>query len=428
VPERWSLEQVQKKPRVLIVEENSFVPIDVRVWYEATTLRDAGWDVTVVCPLITNYQTDENELKVTAGVNDLEGVTVYRFPLTIAEHGISGYLREYITAFLSIARFLWRDFRKARFDVIHFCNPPDIFFPIAMIFRLLGVKVIFDHHDLFPELVKGRFHGLAGRAFYAIARIMEYLTFRSANVVIATNQSYRRIAVKRGGVREDRVVVVRNGPNLNKFKTVEPDPSLKQGFSFLACYAGAMGYDDGIMELISAIRFVVHDLDRHDIRFVLLGDGSMRPVAQAEIHARGLDKYVIMPGMITDNVLLRTYLSTADVLLSPEPLTPLNEVSTFIKIGEYMAMGKPIVAFDLAETRYSAQEAAIYIEPGNIQEYGRAIADLLNDPVQRREMGEIGRQRIVDSLRWEHQQHELLRAYDIALHENGQREVSGELL
>ncbi len=406
---------MSKKPSVLIIEENSFVPIDVRVWYEASTLRNAGWEVTVICPLKKETRSDESGSKTVPIVNNLEGVTVYRFPLIFAEHGIFNYLREYITAFLSITRFSWRVFRQAQFDILHICNPPDMFFPIAMIFRLLGAKVVFDHHDLFPELVKGRYRGLAGKVFYGIARIMEFLTFRSANVVIATNQSYRRIAVKRGRVDEDRVIVVRNGPNLCKFALVEPDPSLKQGFPFLACYAGAMGYEDGIMELISSIRFVVDDLDRHDILFILLGDGAMRLSAQAEIHARGLDRYVFMPGMITDNMVLRTYLSTADVLLSPEPLTPLNEVSTFIKIGEYMAMGKPIVAFDLAETRYSAQDAAIYVEPGHLHEYGQAIVELLDDPIRRRQMGESGRQRVVDSLSWELQEQNLLRAYDMAL-------------
>lgn len=404
-----------RKPRVLIIEENSFVPLDIRVWYEATTLRDAGWDVAVICPLKIDPNPERNGSKVAPVINDLEGVTVYRFPMAFAEHGIFEYLREYITAFISVARFSWRDFKKARFEIIHICNPPDIFFPIALMYRMLGVKVIFDHHDLFPELVKGRFQGPAGKAFYLVARIMEYLTFRCANVVISTNNSYRRIAVARGGVSEDRVLVVRNGPNIKKFSPVEPDVSLKNGSPYLACYAGAMGYEDGILELIESVRYIVKDLNRHDIRFELLGEGAMRQEAQARIQAWGLERYVSLPGMIVDKLVLRKYLSTADVLLSPEPPTPLNEVSTFIKIGEYMAMGKPIVAFDLPETRYSAQEAAAYVKPGDINGYGQAIVDLLDDPNRRQQMGECGQQRVVEYLSWEKQSQDLLKAYDTVL-------------
>jgi glycosyltransferase involved in cell wall biosynthesis len=400
--------------KVLIVEENSFVPLDVRVWYEATTLRDAGWRVTVICPEAKDADRGKELSRATGTPEDLDGVTVYRFPLTFAEHGVFSYLGEYLSAFISIAGISWRVWRDGHFDIVHFCNPPDIFFPMALFFRLLGARAIFDHHDLFPEFVASRYHGLTGRLLYVVARITEYLSFRIADAVISTNDSYRQIAKERGGVPEDRVVVVRNGPRIDEFVPVEPVHALRRGFPYMACYAGVMGPEDGVLELIESIRYIVHDLGRRDILFVLLGDGGVRPHALAKVEAWGLESFVDMPGMIHDKLRLRQYMSTADVLLSPEPLTPLNAKSTFIKIGEYMAMSKPIVAYNLDETRQTAQEAAIYAEPGNIEEFGQAVVTLLHAPERRRRMGETGRQRILNHLGWEHQQKDLLRVYAIA--------------
>lgn len=399
--------------RVLIVEENSYIPLDNRVWHEVTTLRDAGWQTTVICPAAQGFNGDEKAPFGT--VEDMGGVTVYHFPLNFAEAGIKSYASEYITALVSIARLSWRAWRKERFDIIHFCNPPDIFFPIGLFYRLLGARSVFDHHDLFPELVAWRYSGLAGKLLYAVARMTEYLTFRSANAVISTNQSYRKVAMGRGGVPEDRIVILRNGPISNEFVPVESTPALKRGLPYMACYAGAMGYEDGVLELIASIRYIVHEMGRHDILFTLLGDGAIRPQALAQAKAWGLETVVHMPGMIHDNLVLRQYLSTADVCLSPEPLTPLNAHSTFVKVGEYMAIGKPVVAFDLPETRYTAQEAAIYVAPGDIQEYGRAIVSLLADPERRRLMGEFGRQRMLNDLSWDHQKQNLFQAYAVAL-------------
>jgi glycosyltransferase involved in cell wall biosynthesis len=403
----------------LIIVENSFVPLDIRVWSEATALRDAGWRVAVICPAVNGVHNGREVSSVNCTPENLDGVSVYRFPLTFAEQGILSYLVEYVSAFLFIARLSWRIWQNRGFDIAHFCNPPDVFFPIALLYRFLGARVVFDHHDLFPEFVAWRYRGPIGRVLYVFARVMEYLTFRSANVVMSTNRSYRRIAIERGGMQADHVVVVRNGPKIDEFAPVEPDVNLKQGFPYLACYAGVMGHEDGVLELIAAIRYVVHDLGRRDILFALLGDGSARPQALADVTSWGLEPYVDMPGMVHDKLLVRRYMSTADICLSPEPPTPLNEHSTFIKIGEYMAMGKPIVAYDLDETRYTAQQAAIYVEPGNIQEFGRATAELMDESEQRQHMGEIGRRRILDELGWEYQQEQLLRAYAIALSQNG---------
>jgi glycosyltransferase involved in cell wall biosynthesis len=399
---------------VLIIVENSYPPLDVRVWNEATTLRDAGWQVSVICPAPERTQHIGGEPRSTEKIQRMDGVTLYRFPITFAEHGVFSFFREYLSAFISIARLSWDVWRNTPFDIIHFCNPPDIFFPISLFFRFLGARVVFDHHDLLPEAILSRYTGATRRLLYAAVRTAEYMTFRTANVVISTNESYRQIAMERGGISEEQVYVVRNGPKIDDFKPVEPDLALKRKFHYLACYVGVMGHEDGIPELISAIRYVIHDLGRKDIGFTLIGDGAMRSQALSDLKTWGLESFVEMPGMILDNLVLRSYLSAADVCLSPEPLNPLNAKSTFIKIGEYMAMGKPIVAFDLDETRHTAGEAAIYIEPGNIPQFGKAIVTLIESPHTCQRMGGIGRRRFLDHFAWDHQEPHLLRAYEIA--------------
>jgi glycosyltransferase involved in cell wall biosynthesis len=234
-------------PTVLIVVENNSVPNDIRVWYEATALRDAGWTVNVICPDMgtTSSDSDLSGHRKLGTPEDLEGITLYRFSLAPAENGMSSFLNEYLTAFVAIDRLSWRVWRRVHLDVIHLCNPPHIFFPIALWYRPLGARVVFDHHDLFPETVGTRFGGWRGKIPHCLARIAELLTFRSAHVVISTNESYRQVAIRRGHVREDRVLVVRNGPKLTEFVYTEADRTLKEGFMYMACFVGRMGHEDG---------------------------------------------------------------------------------------------------------------------------------------------------------------------------------------
>jgi glycosyltransferase involved in cell wall biosynthesis len=391
----------------LIIVENSYPPFDIRVWYEATTLRDAGWQVSVICPTAPGTPPSGFVSE------DLDGVTLHRFPLARATTGKLSYLREYGAAFSAIARLARRVWRTNRFDVLHLCNPPDVFFPIALYFRLRGVRIIFDHHDLFPETIAARYRGGLGRLLYGAARVSERLTFSSAHVVLSTNESYRRVALRRGHKSPENVIVVRNGPRLTEFQPVAPDPALKEGFDYLVCYAGVMGQEDGVGDMLASIRLVVQDLGRDDVLFVLLGDGSARQDALQSLAAWGLDDRVRLPGLIRDKALLRRYLATADVCLSPEPLNALNVASTFIKVGEYMAMGTPVVAYDLPETRQSARDAALYVTPGDTRAFAQAIVTLLDDPARRQVMGESGRQRVTEALAWEHQQPHLLRAYTL---------------
>ncbi len=403
---------MDQQKRALIVVENNFVPLDIRVWQEATSLRDSGWNVTVVCPAPTaNYSVPP---AASDGAVDLEGIRVFYFGLQAASEGIGSYVKEYLTAFLSISSLCWKLWRSERFHVLQVCNPPDIFFPVMLFYRLLGAAVVYDHHDLFPEFVKHRFGGIAGRTLSLAAVAMEYLTCQCAHITIAVNESYRDIAMQRGRLSRHRLAVVRNGPSTDTFSPLPPAETLKKGFPFLACYIGIMGYEDGIPEMIEAIRHVVKNLGRSDILFHLMGDGALRGWALEKIKEWELEGCVEMPGMVTDRNIIRQYLSTADVCLSPEPLSPLNAKSTFIKVGEYVAMGKPVIAFDLRETRFTAREAAIYVPTGDTDAFGQAISDLMDAPEQRAAMGECGRERFLECLAWEHQEKQLFEAYEQA--------------
>jgi glycosyltransferase involved in cell wall biosynthesis len=398
--------------KALIIVENNAIPYDNRVMYEAITLRDDGWEVAVICPFAPGSINLKSEASNQPRV--IEGITNYQFKVPFADEGVLGYLIEYLTAFFQILRLSWRVWKDGRFDVIHFCNPPDIFFPIGIFYRLFGVGVVFDHHDLFPEFIMSRYKGFKGRLLEIAARVFEFFTLRSSQAVISTNESYRQIAIKRGKLSEEQVLVVRNGPKIDRFLSVEADPSLKQGFQYMTCYAGVMGHDDGVVELQQSIRYIVHELGRQDIFFVLLGNGAVYQKVLEQFNEWELDKFVYMPGMVHDRDLLKKYLATSDVCLSPEPYTPLNAYSTFVKIGEYMAVGKPVVAYDLIESRYTAQEAGVYVKPNDYEEYGRAILALLGDSKKREEMGKVGQKRILESLSWEKQEPHLLRAYQIA--------------
>jgi glycosyltransferase involved in cell wall biosynthesis len=407
--------RAESPPRkALIIVENNSVPFDRRVWREALALQEAGWHVSVVCP---KSPEDDRLVYADSPAGDyevLEGIHIYRFPMQFAEHGVVAFLREYATAFLASVRLSRRVLREQGFDVLQVCNPPDIFFPLGAYYRLRGKGFIFDHHDLFPESVAYRYKGASGRLMYWLGSIFERLTFRAANVVIATNESYRQVAIERGHVEPDRVFVVRNGPELAFIRDIVPDPSLKNGRPYLACFLGVMGVEDGLEPMMEAIRCIVHDLGRPDIQFVLMGDGRQRHYALERVDAWNLKAQVLLPGRVPDEDVQR-YLSTADVCLSPDPYTPLNDLSTMNKIIEYMAFGKPIVSFDLKEARVSADEAAVYVACGDERAFAEAIVDLLDDPERRVRMGQLGRQRVLTKLAWDHQTPYLCAAYETSL-------------
>jgi len=390
--------------RVLIIVQNLPVPFDRRVWLEATTLRDGGYDVTVVCP--QGHGTGRFQVH--------EGITVRAYRPCAPGAGALGYVVEFLWSFLATWWLVAAARRQGRFAVLQACNPPDIFWPIARWYRWRDhTRFVFDHHDLCPELYSSRFPAgleLPLRGLQALERA----TFRTADRVVSTNESYAGIARGRGGVPADRVRVVRTGPDPDRLRAGTPEERLRRGHRHLAAYVGVMGPQDGVDVLLAVADRVVHVLGRSDIAFTVMGAGDCWSDLVADRDRRGLRGFVEMPGRVSDQE-LAAVLSTADVGLSADPLNPLNELSTMNKTMEYMAFGLPVVAFDLVETRVSAGEAAAYADPratDPIAAYADALVALIDDPDRRARMGRAGRRRVEQELAWRHQAPRYLRVYD----------------
>lgn len=388
--------------RALIVSENAPVPSDRRVWNEARTLAAAGWEVVIVCAA--------GERRHTAPYERLDGIDIHRFPLRPAGGGPSGYVREYGQALWRIRRLARRLARAQRFDLVHACNPPDFLLLSVLGLRRRGTRLIFDHHDLVPELCRAKYGERAG--LHRVARGLERIAFRLADVVIATNESYRRIALERGGVAPGDVFVVRNGPDLERFRPTPPDPTWRRGRDHLIAYLGIMGPQDGLDHALEALGRL--RLRRDDWHAVFVGEGEMLEEMRALADRLGIADHVEFAGWRYDDD-IRAILSTADVCLAPDPPSPLNDVSTMIKIPEYMAMGRPIVSYDLPESRFSAGEAALYAAPGDRDALARGVDTLLGDPALRARMGALGRERVEHALAWQRSEPELLAAYERAL-------------
>jgi glycosyltransferase involved in cell wall biosynthesis len=387
--------------RALILVENLSVPFDRRVWQECTTLRDAGWQVDVICPRGSKRDTEAEA--------EIDGVRIHRYPLRAATGGPAGYLREYGTA-------LWHTARLARkvgpVHVVHACNPPDLLFLPALWLKRRGAQFVFDQHDLVPELYLSRF-GRGKDLLYRAVCALERLTYRSADVVLATNESYRDVAVRRGGKRPADVFVVRSAPQTDRFQPVPAEPELKRGKPHLLCYLGVMGPQDGVDYALRALAKLRDEFGRSDWHAVFIGSGDAFDAMVELSQELGLSGQVEFTGRIPDADLVR-HLSTADVCLSPDPRNPLNDVSTMNKVLEYMAMGRPVVSFDLKEARVSAGDAAVYAPANDEREFAGLIALLLDDPDKRARMGKIGQERIGGQLSWRNSQVSLLAAYAAA--------------
>lgn len=380
------------------------MPSDRRVWNECRTLAAAGWDVVVVCPQGTDRDREERAT--------IEGIEIHRYPLRPAEGGPAGYVREYLQAMWRI-RSLARELgRGQRFDVVHAANPPDFLLLAARALRRSGARFIFDHHDLVPELYQSRFATDRRHPVVQVTRLVERLAFRLADVSIATNESYRRIAIERGGMDPDDVFVVRNGPDLGRFGPASPDPDLKHGRAHLIAYLGVMGPQDGIDHALGALA-VLHER-RQDWRAIFIGDGDVLDAMRARARDLGIADVVEFAGWRGDED-IRRILSTADVCLAPDPPSPLNERSTMMKIPEYLAIGRAVASYDLPESRVSAGEAGIYAQAGDQADLARCIDSLLSDPALRDRMGRLGRERVEHRLAWEHSATQLLAAYDRVL-------------
>ena len=386
--------------RVLILVENLPSPFDRRVWQEACALRDAGYVVSIVCPTGRGCEKRYEEI---------DAIAIWRYNLPTEAAGAPGYLLEYGAAlFWSFVLSLRIAFTRG-FDAIHACNPPDLFFLIGAFYKLFGKKFLFDHHDANPELYVAKF----GRKdfLYRVMLWLEKATFRCADVSIATNLSYRRIALERGGMDPARVFVVRSGPSLERLKIVPPVESLKRGRRFLVGYVGVMGRQEGLDYLLRAVSHVVHVMKRHDVQFGLVGGGTSLAEMKALARELGVADYVTFTGRVPDQELL-AMLNTAEVCVNPDIATEMNDISTMNKIMEYMALGKPIVQFDLTEGRYSAQGASLYARRNDARDLAAKIVELLDDPDKRRAMGALGRRRVLEELEWRHEVPKLLAAYE----------------
>jgi glycosyltransferase involved in cell wall biosynthesis len=389
--------------RVLIIVENLPSPFDRRVWQEATTLTTAGYTVSIICPTGKGY---EKKFEL------IDGVAIYRHNLPLEADGALGYLVEYTWALLAQFMLAFRVLFTRGFDVIHACNPPDTIFIVGGFFKLFGKKFIFDHHDINPELYEAKF-GRRGFMYDMLVRL-ERWTFRTADVSIATNESYRQIAIERGGMDPDKVYVVRSGPALSRMRIQPPVETLKRGRRYLVGYVGVMGAQEGIDLLLQAVRHLVHDQKRSDIHFGLVGGGTELEAMRQMSVQLGVADFVTFTGRVPDAELL-AMLNTADVCVNPDVANEMNDKSTMNKIMEYMALGKPIVQFDLTEGRFSAREASLYANKNDPLDLAAKIAQLCDDPAARARMGEYGRERVAKELNWDHEVPKLLAAYRAVL-------------
>jgi glycosyltransferase involved in cell wall biosynthesis len=392
-----------RRGNVVFVIGNHALPRDRRVWQECRSVQRFGFDVVGVSPTGTIAGTE-------GARDEVEGIPIHRFHRSPSGEGLAGYAAEFGGALFHSARLLRRLASEMRIDVVHVGNPPDFLAFAALPLKRRGTRVIFDHHDLSPELYLAR----TGRrdAVYRALLALERLTFRTADVVISTNESFRRIAIERGRKRPQDVFVVRNGPDLSRFRAVAPDPELKRGKAHLLAYAGVMGHQDGIDHALRALAALAER--RRDWHAILLGHGDVLPQMRELTRSLGLEDAVEFPGWVSSDRVAHV-LSAADVCLAPDPPTEANHRSTMIKIMEYMALGCPIVSYDLHESRVSAGEAARYAPGGDVEAFASRIDELLNDPAARAELSRAGVERVRMGLAWEHSERELERAYERVL-------------
>lgn len=388
--------------KILIIIENLPAPFDRRVWQEAQTLTKAGYQVSIICPKGKGFDKWREVI---------DGIAIYRHPLPIEARRAVGYFFEYACALFWEFVLSVRVFFERGFDVIQACNPPDLIFLVGGFYKIFRKRFVFDHHDLTPELwlAKGRQKDL----FYKSLVLCEKLTFKTANISIATNESYKKIAIERGGRKESTVFVVRSAPQTEKLEKLipkSPNEGLKNGKRFMVGYVGVMARQDGVDYLLRAVEYIVKKKQRTDIYFVMIGKGPEWDILVKMTKDMGIAEYALFTGRIPDKEMV-DYLYACDVCVNPDEANDFNDKSTMNKVMEYMALGKPIVQFEMREGRFSAQEASLYARPNDVEDFGDKILELLDNARQRKEMGAYGQRRLEEALSWGKSEQELLKAY-----------------
>ncbi len=391
-----------RRRRILIIVENLPVPFDRRVWSEATALAQNNYEVSVICPKGKN---------ATASHEVIDGIGIYRHPMPKEAKSMAGYVLEYGVALFWEFLLSLKVLVTRGFDALQVCNPPDTLFIIGAFYKyLFGKRFIFDHHDISPELFEAKF-GRRG-FFWKLLVLLERWTFKLADYSIATNESFRSLAIERGGMAPDRVFTIRTGPNLSRVCKYQPDKTWKAGRTFMVAYVGMIGEQDGLDLLVEAAVHIQQNRKRDDIQFVVIGDGPDLNRIVDFSKSAGVDKAFTFVGRVDDNQRLFTILSTAEVCVNPDRPNAMNDKSTTIKLMEYMALGKPIVQFDLTEGRNSAMDASLYARKNDTEDFGDKILQLLDNPEKAKNMGAFGRDRVLNVFAWEHEEKKLLKAYD----------------
>ncbi len=402
--------------KILIIVENLPVPFDTRVWQEANALTEAGYKVSIICPKGKGYNKSY-EL--------IHDISIYRHPMPNEGSGVASYLIEYSCALFWELILAVKILFKEGFDVLHACNPPDNIFLIGILFKLVGKKFVFDHHDINPELYEAKFNK---RGFlYDILVLLEKLTYITCDISIATNESYKEIAIKRGGMKPENVVIVRSGPDLTRIKVQPPISALKKGKKFMVGYLGVIGKQEGLDYLINAANYLLKEKNRDDILYCIIGSGPYLNDLKAHCNKLDLDEHIIFTGRIPDKEMLE-YLNTADICVNPDEYNEMNDKSTMNKVLEYMALGKPIVQFDLKEGRYSAQSASLYANNNDYKDLAEKIIYLLDNPELRKAMQQSGQERINKYLLWTKQKTYLIQAYRQLLKNKAYNNISYEQL
>lgn len=411
---RQAADRDPKRPRrVLIVVQNLPVPFDRRVWLEATTLARTGHDVSVICPKMKGFD---------ASRETIEGVDIHRYPLPFEAQGAAGFVAEFAWCFAMTSLLSLRVSLLGRgFDVLHACNPPETYWLLGAFWRLFGKVFLFDHHDLSPEMFAAKF-GREGGALFRALLFLESMTFRVAQVVVTTNESHKAVAVGRGGKAPGDVYVVRSGPDVARFQQRDRSDRWSRGRPQLVAYLGEICRQDGVDHLVRAMKILRDDLGRRDVQCVLMGGGPHQPAIARYAEEIGVHDICTFTGRVSDEVLCEV-LSSADLGIDPDPLTPWSDKSTMNKIVEYMFFGLPVVGYDLHEARVSAGEAGLFVEANSERALADGIARLLDDAPGRARMAAAGRRRVRTELAWSYSVPPLLDAYEHAFSLLGARRL-----